>query len=98
VLLLRGRSGTYRGLSGLLPLDRSFLSSSLGIGREIRTAAEVCQSLLAMTSEVLPDNDRHLVQAEIYCCPVGGGEGQQPSPVRGRGSPVISGAMALVIG
>ena len=29
------------------------------------------QSLLAMTSEVLSDNDRHLVQAEIYCCPVG---------------------------
>ena len=30
VLLLRGRSATYRGLSGLLPVDRSFLPSSLG--------------------------------------------------------------------
>ena len=54
-------------------MDRSFRSSSLGIDREIRTAAEMRKrSLLAIASEVLLDEGRHIVHAEkIFCCPVG---------------------------
>eukprot|EP01036_Dinobryon_divergens_P032433 gene32433-42021_t len=67
LVMIRGRSGTYRGLTGILPLDRPFSSP----GREgTRTIAEVRQSLLALASEALLDSGKYMEFAEILCCPM----------------------------
>jgi hypothetical protein len=67
LVLIRGRSGTYRGLTGLQTLDRSLSSE------ETRTAAEVKRSLLALASEALLDDSKYLEQAEVLCSRTAGG-------------------------
>ena len=61
LVLLRGRSGTYRGPTGLQTVDRLLGS------REIRTAAEVKRSLLTLVSEALLNDCKYLEQAEVLC-------------------------------
>ena len=59
LVMIRGRSGTYRGLTGILPLDRPFST---------RNMAEVRQSLLALASEALLDSGKYMEFAEILWC------------------------------
>ena len=68
--LIRGRSGTYRGLTGILPVDRRLLSLFMVGGGQTTTAAEVRQSLLALASEALLDDGLNMERAEVLCGPL----------------------------